>query len=364
VSERPYRVIQWATGSVGKAALKHFINSPAYELVGVLVYDPDKLGKDAGELVGCNPTGVVATNDGGEIVGMDADCVFYTPIWPDTDIVCRLLRSGKNVVTTAGVYYPTDVTSADAERIEQACLDGKVSYHAGGIHPGFAGDILPLLASRLVSRVDQVQVSEVVNFSDYPSKYIQLMGFGLDPEVFHSQPSLLGSSLPYFAQSMTMVAHGLGESIDHLTSEVDIAVATIDIPYAGTPDSDVPDLRGVVTAGTVAAQHHTWTAWCGGKPLVQFHALYTMGDDVIEPRWEWGTNKYRVVIKGDPSTEITLQGEPDEKGDIAHPGYAWTAMSAVNVIPAVCDASPGLKTHFDLGVLHIPGLTRHTAAAV
>ncbi len=80
---------------------------------------------------------------------------------------------------------------------------------------------------------------------------------------------------------------------------------------------------------------------------------------VIEPRWEWGTNRYRVVIKGDPSTEITLQDEPDENGDIAHPGYAWTAMSAVNAIPAVCAAPPGLKTHLDLGVLHLPGLTRH-----
>lgn len=361
MSERPYRVIQWATGSVGKAALRHFINSPAYELVGVLVYDPEKVGKDAGDVAGLEPAGVVATNDVEAVIAMEADCVFYTPIWPDTDIVGRLLRSGKNVVTTAGVYYPTDITAADAERIEQACLDGGVSYHAGGIHPGFAGDLLPLITSRLVSRVDQVQVSEVVNFSDYPSKYIQLMGFGLDPEVFHSQPSLLGSSLPYFAQSMTMVAQGLGESIDDMTSEVEVAVATTDIAYAGTPDSDVPDLRGVIPAGTVAAQHHTWTAWCNGNPLVQFHALYTMGDDVIEPRWEWGTNKYRVVIKGDPSTEITLQGEPDENGDIAHPGYAWTAMSAVNVIPAVCDAPPGLKTHLDLGVLHLPGLTRHGA---
>ena len=364
MSERPYRVIQWATGSVGKAALRHFIDSPAYELVGVLVYDPAKVGRDGGDIVGFEPCGVVATDDVEAIVALAADCVFYTPIWPDTDIVCRLLRSGKNVVTTAGVYYPTDVTAADAERIEQACQDGGVSYHAGGIHPGFAGDLLPLVAARLVSRVDQVQVSEVVNFSDYPSKYIQLMGFGLDPEVFHSQPSLLGSSLPYFAQSMAMVAQGLGESIDDMTSEVEIAVAKTDILYVGTADSDIPDLRGVISAGTVAAQHHTWTAWCDGKPLVQFHALYTMGDDVIEPRWAWGTNKYRVVIKGDPSTEITLQGEPDENGDIAHPGYAWTAMSAVNVIPAVCAASPGLKTHLDLGVVALPGLTGHATQTV
>ncbi len=63
MSERTYRVIQWATGVVGQAALRHFIENPAFELAGVLVYNPDKVGKDAGELVGLPPTGVIATDD-------------------------------------------------------------------------------------------------------------------------------------------------------------------------------------------------------------------------------------------------------------------------------------------------------------
>ncbi|OBG86340.1 dihydrodipicolinate reductase [Mycobacterium sp. E802] len=360
MGERPYRVIQWATGSVGKAALKHFIRSPAFDVVGVLVYDPKKIGKDAGDIVGAPPTGVLATDDVDAVIAMDADCVFYTPVWPDSEIVCRLLRSGKNVVTTAGIYHPTEMNQLEVAKIEEACREGGTSYHAGGIHPGFAGDLLPLIGSRLVSRVDQVQVFEVVNFSDYPSKYIELIGLGTDPDVFHSRPNLLEAAVPHFAQSMAMVASGLGEVIDNVTSELDIAVATADIPYAGTSDSDVPDLKGVVRAGTVAAQHHTWTGWSGGAPLVQFNALYTMGDGLVEPDWRWGTNRYRVVIKGDPSTEITLRGAADRHGHIAHPGYAWTAMSAVNVIPAVCKSEPGFKTHLDLGAIRIPGLTGHT----
>ncbi|WP_260508718.1 NAD(P)H-dependent amine dehydrogenase family protein [Mycolicibacterium farcinogenes] len=359
MSERPYRVIQWATGSVGKAALKHFLRSPAFDVVGVLVYDPKKIGKDAGDIVGTPATGVPATDDVGAILAMEADCVFYTPVWPDTEIVCRLLRSGKNVVTTAGIYHPNETNRLEVAQIEQACKEGGTSYHAGGIHPGFAGDLLPLVTSRLVSRVDQVQVFEVVNFSDYPSKYIEWIGLGTDPAVFHSRPNLLEAAVPHFAQSMAMIAAGLGTVIDNVTSELDIAVATTDIPYAGTADSDVPDLKGVVGAGTVAAQHHTWTGWSGSVPLVQFNALYTMGDGLLDPDWQWGTNRYRVVIKGDPSTEITLQGAPDHNGDVAHPGYAWTAMSAVNAIPAVCESEPGLKTHLDLGAIPVLGLIGH-----
>ena len=357
--DRPWRVIQWATGSVGKAALRHFIESPAFDLVGVLVYDPKKVGLDAGAIVGCEHTGVAARDDVEAIIATEADCVFYSPVWPDTDTVCRLLESGKNVVTTGGVYFPTDLVRPDVDRIDAACRAGGVSYHAGGIHPGFAGDLLPLIASRLTSRIDQVHVHEVVNFSDYPSKYIELIGLGMEPGVFHSRPSLLAAAVPHFAQSMEMIAVGLGETIDDVTSTVDIAVATQDIRYAGRPDSDVPDLNGVIAQGTVAAQHHTWTGWSRGRPLVEFNAKYTMGDGLIDPDWVWGTNHYRVVIEGEPPTEFTLQGAPTDGGHVRHPGYVWTAMAAVNAIPAVCDAEPGLVTHLDLLGLQLSGLTGH-----
>ena len=79
-----------------------------FDLVGVLVHSQDKVGKDAGEIAGIGPIGVIATNDIESIVALEADCVFYTPIIMDVDTVCRLLRSGKNVVTTSGFFHPTD----------------------------------------------------------------------------------------------------------------------------------------------------------------------------------------------------------------------------------------------------------------
>jgi hypothetical protein len=35
--EKSFKVVQWATGYVGKTATRHFASNPAYELVGVLV---------------------------------------------------------------------------------------------------------------------------------------------------------------------------------------------------------------------------------------------------------------------------------------------------------------------------------------
>src|SRR5579864_8806137 len=75
--EQTYRVIQWATGKVGQVAIRHFAASPAFELVGVLVTNPAKVGKDAGEIAGIAPTGVLATDSVEAIVALNADCVHY-----------------------------------------------------------------------------------------------------------------------------------------------------------------------------------------------------------------------------------------------------------------------------------------------
>ncbi len=344
-----YRIIQWMTGDVGQVGVRHFADNPVFDLVGVLVHTKDKIGKDAGEIAGIAPIGVVATDDIDSIVAMDADCVFYTPIIMDTETVCRLLRSGKNVVTTSGFFYPTADFAADGEKIRQACQDGGTSFHAGGIHPGYAGDILPLTLARVMSRIDQIRVFEVVNIlTDAPLDHIDWMGFGKDRDKFLSEPTILGLGVPFFAQSMYLIADGLGVRIDRVTAaDVKAAVATEDIPHA----------LGAIPRGTVAAQHHEWTAWVDGDPLIVFHAIYLTAD-TIEPAWDWGKTRYRIVIDGDPPSELTLVGVDQPDGTMAHPGYNWTAMGAINAIPDVCDAAPGWLTHLDLGLIRPRDLVR------
>ena len=106
------RVIQWATGGVGQAAVAGIVAHPELELVGCWVHSPDKAGRDVGELCGLDPLGVLATDDVDALVGMDADCVVYAPIMADPSVVARLLASGKNVVTPLNWFFPRAVTSS------------------------------------------------------------------------------------------------------------------------------------------------------------------------------------------------------------------------------------------------------------
>lgn len=90
------------------------------------------------------------------------------------------------------------------------------------------------------------------------------------------------------------------------------------------------------------------------------HEMYSFIEhDAIAPQPDWdGYYHYRVVIEGDPATELILRGAADAQGDHGNPGYTWTAMEPVNSIPAVCDAQPGFITHHELGLMPLRGVVR------
>ncbi|MFT3966705.1 MAG: hypothetical protein QM690_12575 [Sphingobium sp.] len=340
-----YRVVQWATGSVGTTALRHFMDNPVFELTGVFVTNPDKVGRDAGDLADRPATGVIATDDVDTILALDADCVHFTPRVEDIDMMCRLLRSGKNVVSPLGPYYPIARYVEQHEALEAACRDGETSFHGCGIHPGFAGDLVPMIFTRLMDRIEHVHLYEVVDFLANPSHYIAFMGFGREPDDLLANPARSADAHLIFSQSMALVVEGLGKTIETVTSRFEVAVATRDIAYPG----------GVIRRGTVGGQHYEWSAWSDGKPLVTYHCFWVLGD-ALEPRWDVGETGYRVVFEGNPPLEIGFRGGLLPDGKRAYPG--WTGILGATAIPAVCDAAPGVLSHIDLGIVRPRGLVR------
>ena len=350
---KKYRIIQWCTGVVGSAALKHFIENPCIELVGVLVTNPEKVGKDAGDLVGLPKTGVLATNDVEKIIALDADGVHFAPIVTDVDMICRLLRSGKNVASVAGPFLPNKWFQAESEKIEAACREGGTSYHGCGVHPGFSGDILPLTLARLMNRIDHIQVTEFIDKVKNPMIYTEMMGFGANPEELLAKPRRAPTTWRYFYQSLEMIATALGKEIEDVTSKFEIARATKDIPYTlGEGRTG----GGVIKTGTVGGQHYEWTAIVDGKPLITYHFYWSMGAD-IEPQWDIDS-RYQVTIDGDPPLELRLMARPDADGTRPFLGLPWTGILGATALPAVCDAKPGVVTHIDLGVVQPRGLVR------
>ena len=58
------RIVVWGTGFVGKMVIAEVVKHPLFELVGVGVSNPDKVGRDVGEICGLPaPLGLTATDD-------------------------------------------------------------------------------------------------------------------------------------------------------------------------------------------------------------------------------------------------------------------------------------------------------------
>jgi hypothetical protein len=334
-------VIQWSTGNVGKHSLRLIAQHPDLELVGLWVHSADKAGKDAGELAGIPPLGVAATTSEQEILGLEADVVNYAPLYADVHQMARILRSGKNIVTPVGFVYPKALDPADVAVLEAACQEGGTSLHGAGIHPGFSGDLLPLTAARLCTRVDSITVQEVADLAPHPSYKMNFegLGFGRDPQDARANPSpLIHTMENIFRESMMLLAEGLGISVDKVTTDFGVAVAKRDLTVRS----------GQIPRGTVGGMRHQWTTWSDGRPVITFRSFWKMDDD-LDPNWGYGTVKYSVVIEGVPS--MRLEFEPTDQhptGDQGNWGRIWTAMNAINAIPAVVAAPAGIRTHLDL----------------
>ncbi|WP_113704770.1 dihydrodipicolinate reductase [Nonomuraea lactucae] len=337
---KPIRVVQWATGAVGRCALRTVLKRPGnFELAGVLVYDPDKIGKDAGELVGLPPSGVSCTDDVDRVLALDADCVLHMPLpaayfgtdqSSDLETICALLASGKNVITTTGFVYPKSYGRAVVERIETACAAGRTSLHGTGVNPGFMSDFLPLALTGLSGRIDHLYVRESSDFRGHPSRQVvvDLVGFT------RSAKDYTAAVRPYrafqralFAESAQLVADALDVRLDEVDESDEFELATAEFPIAA----------GTIREGTVCASRWVFTGLVRGRPFMTIEAVYK-ADATRVARWP------------DPGFVIHVEGVPDmtvSVDEVSH-GLAAAAAHAINAIPAVCAAPPGIRTLLDL----------------
>ncbi len=338
----PYRVIQWATGGVGRAAIQGIVSHPELELVGCWVHGADKVGRDAGEICGIPALGVEATHDVDALLRLDADCVFYAPILADESVVIRILASGKNVVTPLNWFYPG---ARDVAALESACRGAGVTLHGTGIHPGGITERFPLMVSALSRNVTHVRAEEFSDIRSYDAPQVvgDLMLFGKTPEEAAKSPMLAILS-GGFQQSVDMLADTLGFALDEerpTRHEVAVATQPIDSPI------------GPIPPGRVAAQRFTWQATVRREPVITVRTNWFMGEENLDPAWNFGPEgeRFEVEVTGDPSSKVTFHGwhpESIEAGLRRNPGIVATAIHGVSAIPYVCRAEPGIRTYLDL----------------
>jgi hypothetical protein len=341
-----YRVIQWATGAVGRHALRALIEDPQLELVGVYTHDPEKVGRDAGELAGLAVrTGIAATDDAQRLIAAAADCVVYTAVG-ETRVreaiaeIAALLRSGKNVVSTSmmNLIHPASASPRLTGALDAACREGGATLFTNGIDPGFSGDLLPLAALSLCERVDRVRVQEIADYGTHPDPaWATPYGFGKPPG---APAPILAPGVPtlFWGGMVRLLAGAMHVALDEVRESVERFVA---------PESFAVPMAQIA-AGTVSAVRFEVSGFAGGKPVISAeHVTRTRADQAPEwPQPPAGrASVHRVAIEGSPplTLDLSLATGPTGRG-----GLLATAMRVVNAIPAVCEARPGMVTALDL----------------
>jgi hypothetical protein len=336
----PVRVVQWTTGNVGQRSVIAVLANPDLELVGCYAWSPDKVGRDVGALCGIDDVGVVATDDVAALLALRPDCVIYNPKWPDVHELVRVLESGVNVVTTAA-FITGHALGDDRQRVIDACERGQSSIFGTGMNPGMA-NLLGLVSAGICDRVDSITVVESVDSTGYDSPDTELpIGFARPID----DPGLLAmteAGTAVFGDAVRLMADAVGIELDEVRCEAEYAQTTVDL--------DLGSWR--IDAGCVAGIAVSWQGIRAGKAVVKLDARWRKGAH-LDPDWKV-EHGYLVDVQGEPCVRTKLEVYPaaDFRAqtckDFMVLGMIMTALPAVNAIPLVCRARPGIVTYLDL----------------
>jgi hypothetical protein len=249
------------------------------------------------------------------------------------------------------LIYPASMGQPVVDRIEQACAEGGTSFHATGIEPGWASEVVPLAMSGLFRYIDSLVVQELLDYAGYDNAFMlfDVMGFGRAPDakdVLGADPALLGG---VFRAPLMLVADALGAVIDDFVFDREV----------WTTDEAFDIVAGRIEVGTVAALRFSATAIVEGRRALTVEHVTRLSEDAA-PAWPRGRG-WKVTVDGLPSmvleAKVAVHGE-----DESDQGCLGTAMHAVHAVVPLCEAPPGIRTFLDLPTIVGRHVLRRPAA--
>jgi 2,4-diaminopentanoate dehydrogenase len=341
--------VVWGTGNVGRAAIRAVEAHPALKLTAVLVQNPGKVGRDAGDLAGLgHELGIVATDDIDAVLGASPRAVVYAAsgdIRFDEALadINRAIRAGAVVVTPA-LYPLYDQRNAPPELrdpVLAAIAEGGGSLFVSGVDPGWGNDVLPVLISGLGTEVDVIRCQEIFDYSTYeqPDSVRYLVGMG---QPMDYQPPMLAPMVPsmVWGGQVRLIARGLGVQIEEIRETLDrralentVTTRTMGDFEAGTQGAVRFEVQGIVDGEPRIVIEH----------VTRIHP--SCAPDWPQPRS--GAGAHKVIIEGRPRIEVSIEAT-DEGENRSAGGNATAAGRLVTAIDWLTEAEPGLYDALDV----------------
>jgi hypothetical protein len=329
------RVLHFGLGPIGLSIVKQVSQRPGLKIVGAVDIDPAKAGRDLGDVAGLKKRlGVRVERDARKALkAARPDVVIHCTssslerVMPQLETI--LAAKAAVVSTTEELAYPFRMHPKQAKRLDALAKKSKVAVLATGVNPGFAMDALPIALSAVCERVDSVVVNRMQDARIRRLPFQQKIGAGLTPEQFAKKVKDRSVRHVGFTQSIAMIGDALGWKLDRITDDIKPKIA----------DREVASDLLAVDPGYVCGIIQDGIGYRNRKPVISLHLEAYLG----------APETYDSVdIEGSPKLSMKFAG--GIHGDVA------TASIAVNSIPKVLAATPGLHTMRDLALpSYFPG---------
>ena len=327
VRKGPIKVLHYGLGPIGAAVVKQVAERRGFKIVGAVDIDPAKAGRDLGQVAGVGRAlRVKVSNDAKKTIKAAK---------PDVVVLCTL-SSLKNVLpqmeeiltlrvpivsTTEELAYPTSGNMKYARAIHEIAKKAKVAVLGTGVNPGFTMDALPIALTAVCERVERISVNRVQDARIRRLPFQQKIGAGLTTEQFQKKVDDGSVRHVGLTESIAMIADSLGWTLDRITDDIQPKLATVTISSEFL----------AVDPGYVCGIIQDGVGFRKGEPVIKLHMEAYLGSPETYDA---------VEIEGSPRLSMKIAG--GIHGDVA------TASIAVNMIPKVLNALPGLHTMRDL----------------
>jgi 4-hydroxy-tetrahydrodipicolinate reductase len=328
---RPLKVVLVGLGPIGQGIAKLVLATEGLQVVGATDPSPQHAGKDLGTVLGLpKKLRIKVAGDPPRFVRKArADLALLCTGSSLKDVkpqIAALVQRGMNVVSTCEeLSFPVPKNQPHFRELDRLAQRKKVTVLGTGVNPGYAMDTLALVLTAPCARVNRIAVTRVVDAGSRRLPLQRKVGAGLNLSQFRravTENSVRHVGLP---ESVHMIAQGLGWKLERVDETLEPAIAPRDL--------DTEYLR--IPAGAAAGIKQSARGYRNGELAISLDLQMYVGAE--SPR-------DHVLVDGDPPIDATVSG--GVAGDIA------TAAIAVNAIPKVMSARPGVLTMRDLSLVH------------
>ncbi len=326
------KVVQWGFGAMGSGMVRKMLECRDVQIVGVIDRKPEYQGRDIGEILGLDhKTGITVASDAKKILDEQQPDLtllvtgsFIDEVTPD---LITILESGSNVITIAEeLAYPWWLYPEQSKKLDEIAKKNGVTLLGTGVNPGFVLDTLILVLTGCCSRIDKITATRINDLSPFGPTVMQTQGVGTSVEEFNDglkKGTIVGHI--GFQESIAMIAAALGWELDEIVEKRE--------PIIARKHRESKYIK--VEPGMVAGCKHLGYGMCDGKAVIEL-----VHPQQIQPGVEDIETGDYIKIEG--TTNINVSNRPEISGG------EGTMNVAVNMIPHVINAKPGLTSMKDL----------------